>query len=78
MMDGRIAAVRAALDRKGCIHTRIMAYSAKYASSFYGPFRDAVASSANLGKGNKNTYQMEPASGQSRSPPPQPPREPCP
>ena len=61
MMDGRIAAVRAALDRKGCIHTRIMAYSAKYASSFYGPFRDAVGSSANLGKGNKYTYQMDPA-----------------
>jgi len=61
MMDGRIAAVRAALDLKGCIHTRIMAYSAKYASSFYGPFRDAVGSSANLGKGNKNTYQMDPA-----------------
>ena len=61
MMDGRIAAVRAALDRKGCIHTRILAYSAKYASSFYGPFRDAVGSSANLGKGNKNTYQMDPA-----------------
>ncbi len=61
MMDGRIAAIRAALDRKGCIHTRIMAYSAKYASSFYGPFRDAVGSSANLGKGNKNTYQMDPA-----------------
>jgi porphobilinogen synthase len=61
MMDGRIAAVRAALDLKGCIHTRIMAYSAKYASSFYGPFRDAVGSSGNLGKGNKNTYQMDPA-----------------
>ena len=61
MMDGRIAAVRAALDRKGCIHTRILAYSAKYASSFYGPFRDAVGSSASLGKGNKNTYQMDPA-----------------
>ena len=61
MMDGRIAAIRAALDRKGCIHTRILAYSAKYASSFYGPFRDAVGSSANLGKGNKNTYQMDPA-----------------
>jgi len=61
MMDGRIAAVRAALDRKGFIHTRIMAYSAKYASSFYGPFRDAVGSSANLGTGNKNTYQMDPA-----------------
>ncbi len=61
MMDGRIAAVRAALDSKGCVHTRIMAYSAKYASSFYGPFRDAVGSSGNLGKGNKNTYQMDPA-----------------
>ncbi len=61
MMDGRIAAVRAALDRQGCIHTRIMAYSAKYASSFYGPFRDAVGSSGNLGKGNKYTYQMDPA-----------------
>lgn len=61
MMDGRIAAVRAALDARGCIHTRIMAYSAKYASGFYGPFRDAVGSSANLGKGNKNTYQMDPA-----------------
>ncbi|MEQ1590206.1 MAG: porphobilinogen synthase [Gallionella sp.] len=61
MMDGRIAAVRAALDRKGCIHTRIMAYSAKYASSFYGPFRDAVGSSGNLGTGNKYTYQMDPA-----------------
>lgn len=61
MMDGRIAAVRAALDRKGCINTRIMAYAAKYASSFYGPFRDAVGSSGNLGKGNKYTYQMDPA-----------------
>ena len=61
MMDGRIAAVRAALDRKGCTRTRIMAYSAKYASSFYGPFRDAIGSSANLGKGNKQTYQMDPA-----------------
>jgi porphobilinogen synthase len=61
MMDGRIAAVRAALDQKGCIHTRILAYSAKYASSFYGPFRDAVGSSANLGTGNKYTYQMDPA-----------------
>ena len=61
MMDGRIAAVRAALDQKDCIHTRIMAYSAKYASSFYGPFRDAVGSSANLGAGNKYTYQMDPA-----------------
>ena len=61
MMDGRIGAVRAALDRKGHIHTRIMAYAAKYASSFYGPFRDAVGSSANLGAGNKYTYQMDPA-----------------
>ncbi len=61
MMDGRIAAVRAALDQKGYIHTRIMAYSAKYASSFYGPFRDAVGSSANLGAGNKYSYQMDPA-----------------
>jgi porphobilinogen synthase len=61
MMDGRIGAVRAALDAKGHIHTRIMAYSAKYASSFYGPFRDAVGSSGNLGGCNKYTYQMDPA-----------------
>ncbi len=61
MMDGRIGAVRAALDANHHIHTRIMAYSAKYASSFYGPFRDAVGSSGNLGKGNKYTYQMDPA-----------------
>lgn len=61
MMDGRIGAVRAALDEHKHIHTRIMAYSAKYASSFYGPFRDAVGSSGNLGKGNKYTYQMDPA-----------------
>jgi len=61
MMDGRIGAVRAALDDHNRIHTRIMAYSAKYASSFYGPFRDAVGSAANLGKGNKYTYQMDPA-----------------
>jgi porphobilinogen synthase len=61
MMDGRIGAVRAALDAEKCIHTRILAYAAKYASSFYGPFRDAVGSAANLGKGNKNTYQMDPA-----------------
>jgi porphobilinogen synthase len=61
MMDGRIAAVRAMLDRSGYIHTRIMAYSAKYASSFYGPFRDAVGSSVNLGAGTKYTYQMDPA-----------------
>jgi porphobilinogen synthase len=61
MMDGRIGAIRAALEEKGLIHTRIMAYSAKYASAFYGPFRDAVGSAKNLGKGDKNTYQMDPA-----------------
>jgi len=61
MMDGRIGRIRAALDGHGQIHTRILAYSAKYASSFYGPFRDAVGSAANLGKGNKYTYQMDPA-----------------
>ena len=61
MMDGRIGAVREALDAGGHIHTRILAYSAKYASSFYGPFRDAVGSAGNLGKGNKYTYQMDPA-----------------
>jgi porphobilinogen synthase len=61
MMDGRIGAVREALENNGHIHTLIMAYSAKYASSFYGPFRDAVGSSGNLGKGNKKTYQMDPA-----------------
>jgi len=61
MMDGRIGAVRTALEDAGHIHTRIMAYSAKYASAFYGPFRDAVGSAANLGKGNKMTYQMDPA-----------------
>ena len=60
MMDGRIGAVRDALEAGGHIHTRILAYSAKYASSFYGPFRDAVGSSGNLGKGNKYTYQMDP------------------
>jgi len=59
MMDGRIGAIRASLDQAGFIHTRILAYSAKYASSFYGPFRDAVGSSANLGAGNKYTYQMD-------------------
>ena len=63
MMDGRIGAVRTALDQAKFIHTRIMAYSAKYASGFYGPFRDAVGSAANLGKGNKYTYQMDPANG---------------
>ena len=61
MMDGRIGAIRQALEFDGYIHTRILAYSAKYASSFYGPFRDAVGSAANLGKGNKYTYQMDPA-----------------
>lgn len=61
MMDGRIGAVRTALEDQKYIHTRILAYSAKYASSFYGPFRDAVGSAANLGVGNKYTYQMDPA-----------------
>jgi len=61
MMDGRVAALRATLEEAGHIHTRIPAYAAKYASSFYGPFRDAVGSAANLGKGNKTTYQMDPA-----------------
>ena len=61
MMDGRIAAIRSSLDSQQFIHTRILAYSAKYASSFYGPFRDAVGSAANLGTGNKYTYQMDPA-----------------
>jgi porphobilinogen synthase len=60
MMDGRIGAIRAGLESAGFIHTRIMAYSAKYASAFYGPFRDAVGSAANLGKGSKATYQMDP------------------
>ena len=61
MMDGRIGAIRDALEDAGHIHTRILAYSAKYASSFYGPFRDAVGSAGNLGKGNKYNYQMDPA-----------------
>ncbi|HQX91361.1 MAG TPA: porphobilinogen synthase [Thermomonas sp.] len=61
MMDGRIGAIRNALEAGGFIHTRIMAYSAKYASAFYGPFRSAVGSAGNLGKGNKYTYQMDPA-----------------
>jgi len=61
MMDGRIGAIRIALEDAGHIHTRILAYSAKYASGFYGPFRDAVGSAAKLGKGNKYTYQMDPA-----------------
>ena len=59
MMDGRISAIRTALEAKGLVHTRIMAYSAKYASAFYGPFRDAVSSSANLGKADKKVYQMD-------------------
>ncbi len=61
MMDGRIGAIRKALEAKGFIHTRILAYSAKYASNFYGPFREVVGSAANLGAGNKCTYQMDPA-----------------
>jgi porphobilinogen synthase len=61
MMDGRIGRIRAELDAHGQIYTRILAYSAKYASSFYGPFRDAVGSAGNLGKGNKYAYQMDPA-----------------
>jgi porphobilinogen synthase len=63
MMDGRIGAIRAALDRKKYIHTRIMAYSAKYASGYYGPFRDAVGSAKQLGKSGKRNYQMDPANG---------------
>lgn len=61
MMDGRIGAIRAVLEKNNFIYTRIMAYSAKYASAFYGPFRDAVGSASNLGKSNKMTYQMDPA-----------------
>jgi len=61
MMDGRIGRIRAALEKAGHIHTRILAYAAKYASGFYGPFRDAVGSAKNLGKGDKKTYQMDPA-----------------
>jgi porphobilinogen synthase len=63
MMDGRIGAIRAGLEGAGRIHTRIMAYSAKYASAFYGPFRDAVGSAASLGKSNKKVYQMDPGNG---------------
>jgi porphobilinogen synthase len=59
MMDGRIGAIREALENNSYIHTKILAYSAKYASSFYGPFRDAVGSAGNLGKGNKHSYQMD-------------------
>ncbi len=61
MMDGRIGAIRESLEGAGLIHTKIMAYSAKYASAFYGPFRDAVGSKGNLGRGNKKVYQMDPA-----------------
>ncbi len=61
MMDGRIGAIRSMLEQRGLVHTRIMAYSAKYASAFYGPFRDAVGSAGNLGKSNKKVYQMDPA-----------------
>jgi porphobilinogen synthase len=61
MMDGRVGALRRSLDAQGHIHTRILAYSAKYASAWYGPFRDAVGSAGNLGKGSKATYQMDPA-----------------
>ena len=61
MMDGRVGAIRAALEAEKLVHTRIMAYSAKYASAFYGPFRDAVGSAGNLGKSNKKAYQMDPA-----------------
>jgi porphobilinogen synthase len=61
MMDGRIGAIRQALEARGLIHTKIMAYSAKYASAFYGPFRDAVGSAKSLGKSNKKVYQMDPA-----------------
>jgi len=63
MMDGRIGAIRNALEAGGAIHTKIMAYSAKYASAFYGPFRDAVGSAPNLGKSNKKVYQMDPGNG---------------
>jgi len=61
MMDGRIGAIRQALESDRHVHTRIMAYSAKYASAFYGPFREAVGSASNLGKSNKKVYQMDPA-----------------
>jgi len=60
MMDGRIGAIRGALEARRFVHTRIMAYSAKYASAFYGPFREAVGSAGNLGKGDKKVYQMDP------------------
>ena len=61
MMDGRIGQIRKALEKEGFVHTKILAYSAKYASSFYGPFRDAVGSAKNLGQSDKQSYQMDPA-----------------
>jgi porphobilinogen synthase len=61
MMDGRIGAIRGAFETAGLVHTRILAYAAKYASSFYGPFREAVGSAKQLGGGGKHTYQMDPA-----------------
>jgi porphobilinogen synthase len=64
MMDGRVGAIRRALDEAGFQHVQILAYAAKYASAFYGPFRDAVGSAANLGQGDKRTYQMDPANGE--------------
>ncbi|MDP1718026.1 MAG: porphobilinogen synthase [Burkholderiales bacterium] len=64
MMDGRVGAIRVALDKKGFIHTRILAYSAKFASGFYGPFRDAVGSARQLGRGDKYSYQMDPANSE--------------
>ncbi|HST44643.1 MAG TPA: porphobilinogen synthase, partial [Luteimonas sp.] len=64
MMDGRIGAIRVALEGEGHVHTRILAYAAKYASSFYGPFRDAVGSASALGKGDKSSYQMDPANAE--------------
>ncbi|MFL5338718.1 MAG: porphobilinogen synthase [Gemmataceae bacterium] len=63
MMDGRVGRIRTALDEAGCEHVAILAYSAKYASAYYGPFRDAVGSASNLGQGDKRTYQMDPANG---------------
>ena len=61
MMDGRVGDIRAALEEKGYVNTRILAYSAKYASNYYGPFRDAVGSASNIKGGNKHSYQMDPA-----------------
>jgi len=64
MMDGRVGAIRHALDAAGAIHTRILAYSAKYASAFYGPFREAIGSAAQLGSADKRSYQMDPANAE--------------